>query len=204
MSRFPCSAEPTGILKSRTVPEGQWQVIARRPGYFGEQELARMAFRPKVYAVTENGREVTVKLTPAATVAGHVLDQRGEPIENAQVAVTVSAIENGRRVWQMRGGGSTDDDGEYSISSLMPGDYYVRVTPVMDGGTRAAGRDYDEVYTGYYYPSAPTQDQAAILHVAGGQQAEADFTLPRVRAYRVAGDDAEWIRQRDSNTKRRR
>ncbi|MGA7410821.1 MAG: carboxypeptidase-like regulatory domain-containing protein [Bryobacteraceae bacterium] len=181
---------PDGHFEMDNVPEGQWQVTARKPGYFSDQELARGFFRPKVFRVTENTSDITVKLTPAATINGHVVDDQGEPVESAQIEVIAGAIENGRRTWQQRGGAQTDDSGEYNISSLIPGDYYVRVKPVAETVARTPGQGYDEVYAGCYYPGAPTQDQAAVLHVAGGQQAQADFTLARARGYRISGQVA--------------
>jgi Carboxypeptidase regulatory-like domain len=177
-----------GHFEFENVQEGQWQVVARKPGYFGEQELAHGAYRPKVFAVNENSGEITVNLTPSASIAGHVVDDKGEPVESAQVEVIARVLQNGRRIWQARGSANTDEEGEYSISSLIPGDYYLRIRPVVAGGLpRLPGHGYDEVYSGCYYPSAPTQDQAAPVHLTGGQQAQADFTLLRVRAYRVFG-----------------
>ncbi len=181
---------PDGHFEMDNVPEGQWQVTARKPGYFSDQEMSRGFFRPKVVLVTESTGDITVKLTPAATITGHVMDESGEPLEAAQVEVIVGAIENGRRTWQQRAGIQTDDSGEYSISSLIPGDYYVKVNPFTEAAARMPGQSYDEVYAGCYYPGAPTQEQAAVLHVVGGQQAQADFTLARARGYRVSGQVA--------------
>jgi hypothetical protein len=177
-----------GHFEVESVPEGQWQVMARKPGYFNDQELSRGAYRPKLFAATENGTGITVRLTPAAAVAGHVVGDKGEPVESAQVEVIASTIDNGRRIWQQRSGAQTDDNGDYSLSGLIPGDYYVRVRPgAVDSLGRPSGSAYDEVYAGCYYPAAATQDQAAIVHLTGGQQTQTDFTLSRVKAYRVFG-----------------
>jgi hypothetical protein len=181
---------PDGHFEMDNIPEGQWQVMARKPGYFSDQEMARGFFRPQMFRVTESSGDITVKLTPAATITGHVVSEGGEPLESAQVEVIAGAIENGRRMWQPRGSTQTDDTGEYGLSGLIPGDYYVRVKPVTDAGARTPGQGYDDVYAGCYYPGAPTQDQAAVLHVAGGQQAQADFTLARAKGYRVSGQVA--------------
>jgi protocatechuate 3,4-dioxygenase beta subunit len=181
---------PDGHFEMDNVPEGQWQLMARKPGYFSDQEMARGFFRPKMFRVTEASGDITLRLTPAATITGDVVSESGEPLESAQVEVIAGAIENGRRMWQPRGSTQTDDAGEYSLSGLIPGDYYVRVKPVTDAGARTAGQGYDDVYAGCYYPGAPTQDQAAVLHVAGGQQAQADFTLARAKGYRISGQVA--------------
>jgi Carboxypeptidase regulatory-like domain len=179
-----------GRFEVENVPEGQWQVTARKPGYFSDQELSRTPFMPKSFAVTESAGDITVKLTPAATITGHVLDDKGEPVESAQVELIAGGIENGHRTWQQRGGAQTDDTGEYSMSGLIPGDYYVRVRPVTQTGGRAHGQGYDEIYAGCYYPAAPSQDQAAVLHALPGQPAQADFTLSKARGYRVSGQVA--------------
>ncbi len=184
---------PDGHFEMENVPEGQWQMMARKPGYFSDQEMSRGFFSPKMFRVTESGSDITLKLMPAATITGHVMDESGEPLEAAQVEVIAGAIENGRRTWQPRSGAQTDESGEYSMSSLIPGDYYVRVKRVNEAVARQPGQAYDEVYEGCYYPGAPTQEQAAVLHVAGGQQAQADFTLPRARGYRVSGQVANQV-----------
>ena len=48
---------------------------------------------------------------------------------------------------------NTDEEGEYSMSGLIPGDYYLRIRPVVAGGLpRLPGHGYDEVYAGCLLP----------------------------------------------------
>ena len=178
---------PDGRFEIADVPEGQWHVMARKPGYFSDQEMARGPFQTKTFLVTENSGDITLKLTPAGTITGHVVEEGGEPLEAAEVLAIARGLENGRRMSQPRANTQTDDDGEFTMSGLAPGDYYLRVKPARDATARIAGHAFDDVYEGCYYPAAGARDQGAILHVVGGQQTEADFTLPRARGYRISG-----------------
>ena len=57
---------------------------------------------------------------PTGSIRGIVTDQQGAVIQNATVTVTNKATGDARKI-------STGDDGIYQVSSLLPGDYEVRI-----------------------------------------------------------------------------
>src|SRR6266404_5370632 len=75
--------------------------------------------------VTDNLR---FELRPTASISGQVLDERNEPVRNAQAILFHQTIRFGRHsTWREREV-TTDDRGHYRFGYLMPGVYFVGVS----------------------------------------------------------------------------
>src|SRR5260370_1134165 len=110
---------------------GQTPITVRKPGFFSEEELETRSAR-FTRQVATIGRDVSpaiVKLIPESVIYGRITGDDGEPIENLPVQLVVQRLENGRKVWQDRPGGSTNEDGEFRIAELQPGTYYLSAGP---------------------------------------------------------------------------
>ncbi len=157
-----------------------------------------------------------LRLTRGAVITGRVLDEDGEALVRAIVAVERYQYVRGERQLVAAGGGVTDDRGQYRVFGLAPGDYYVNAS--TPGGPQGPGRgmqafaiagdgrggrgffggapdDPDPVgYAPTYYPGVINASDAGKVTVGPGQELEGiDFqaqlvTLATVRGFVVGAD----------------
>jgi hypothetical protein len=145
---------------------------------------------------TEN---LTLKLTPAAVLAGNVLDESGEPVRGATVTLYREDHSAGvSRVEQINASG-TDDLGGYEFSGLEPGNYFVSATakpwyavhPASSGnpGTpdlpATVDPSLDVAYPTTYFPDATDADQAPPIPIRGGDHLQIQIRVSPVPALRL-------------------
>lgn len=177
-------ADLNGHFRFDQLAAGQAYFVARKPGFLNEREMNRGPRSLVPVMINADTQPILVKLTPVAVISGRVEDENGDPVESAHVSVIAFAIGGGRKQAQPRGGGVTDDNGDYRIPNLQPGSYVV----FAGGGNprMTAGRE-----TGYplavFYPGVVDYSSAAPLRLSAGQQLSVDFTLKRQPLYTVSG-----------------
>ena len=185
---------PDGRFQFGSVPAGAATITAQKPGFFNLQEL-NVADSGSPYTMLQVGQDsssnLTVKLLPSAKITGRVVDGNGDPIENIPVRGVVKRVQNGEARWEERGTANTDDSGEYRMTNLMPGAYFIstgaRSSSTFWPVARQAGESYDSFYPPTFFPGAPSLSSASPVTVAAGQEANASFRLSVARAYRVTG-----------------
>src|SRR5260370_6300896 len=132
----------SGGFQFTGVPPGKYMVVAQRSGF-----VNMGARRPMNTLITITaGQEVTgiaVKITPHAVIAGRILDEDGDPMAFCSVQAMGMRSLRGKRQLVPMGGGPTNDLGEYRISGLVPGKYYV--SAIQQNQNR---RSTDEAYAG--------------------------------------------------------
>ena len=151
---------------------------ASKPGFLNDEELGRGRDGVRTL-MRADADAVLIKLTPEAVITGSVSDAGGEPLEGVMPEAIYQQIDEGRRVWQMRGTGRTDEDGQFRIANLPPGNFYVVAEAKGEGEgvpLRLAGRaGQARGYATTYYPDAPDKSSATVIHLSAGQQMRADF-----------------------------
>jgi Carboxypeptidase regulatory-like domain len=201
-----------GRFEFTEVPATEVTVSAHKPGFFTEQDLGSMlAARPLVARVGPDAAPVVIKLIPQAVISGHV-ESAGAPLEDIPVKLLTSGIEEGRRRWEQPQYTVTDEDGNFRISGLRPGSYYVEAGPGLEfdsgisvetdaesasGPGKAAiakenppKESQAEKETGYpamFYPAAPDPSTASPIALAAGDQGTANFSLKSAPVFRVSG-----------------
>jgi hypothetical protein len=180
--------DAAGHFEFTDLPQGRTTVIARKPGFFNEQEIARGQMPPAMLEVGANADPLVITLTPESVIFGKV-EADGEPVEGMPVKVMVLRISNGRKHWEQRGGARTDEEGGYRLANLPPGSYFVVAGPSWD--FRAARADTPKQrgvgYSTVFYPSASELEAATALEIAPGQPASADFSVKPASAFQVSG-----------------
>jgi hypothetical protein len=120
-----------GYFLFHSLGEGVYTLSATKSGYLTGVAGRRSPVGgspPIRLAAGERKGDVTVKLWKYASIAGAVVDERGEPLIGVQVRVLRRTLVAGQYRLQQTGNmPSTDDRGAYRISSLEPGDYVAGV-----------------------------------------------------------------------------
>jgi protocatechuate 3,4-dioxygenase beta subunit len=134
---------------------------------------------------------IDMTLRRSAEVGGRVLDEYGDPMQNANVRVErIEFSQRGdrRRLIPVAGitSSRSDDRGRYRIFGLPPGRYLVSAAT----GEAAAGwptAPYPD-FARTYFPSTPVPSEAETLELVQGERSlTIDITLARSRIARLAG-----------------
>jgi hypothetical protein len=187
---------PDGKFQFDGLPGGQTNITARKPGFFSQEELENQSFRFTRQLVTV-GPDVSpaiLKLVPEGVIYGRIIGDDSEPIENLPIQLVVQRLENGRKVWQDRQGGTTNEDGEFRIAELQPGTYYLSAGPGWNPVPSASGSS-NSAPLGFpvvYYPAGADISSASPISIVPGKRVEINFTLSSQPCFRVAGTIAGY------------
>ena len=176
----------SGHFEISDVPEGQFWFSAQRPGFLAGEAANHP---PPMITVGPATSSIQLKLTPEGVIRGKITNNEGEPVEGVGMQIMRQQINNGRREWMQQGGANTDENGEYQVEGLTPGQYLIRtfVRPLIPMNTATENGPLTDVYPPQYFPNAPSRDSAQPVTVQPGQTAEADFRLSPVPSYSISG-----------------
>ena len=202
----PFAAPPQGMTDQdgrfvfNSVAPGEYRVDVQKTGF---ASLMDPSTRPRTYTVAAGQAldNISIVLQKGAVISGKVLDQKGEPVTDARVMALRRITPPGASTAPprlipapMQGPQQTNDIGEYRVTGLPPGEYFLAVSPRAFGfgGPGAASTTGNGggalTPTTTYYPG--TADQAgaqAITVAAGAEVSNIVFTLQSAPAYRVSG-----------------
>ena len=177
------------------VARGVYRVSAERRGFLrGEYGTRRYGQRGGLITLTD-GQEMKgadVKLDPQSVIAGQILDDNGEPLQNVQV-VAWKRIPAAGRQGGPAGNDSTDDRGEFRIAGLGPGKYYLQATVFrreigLARNMRWADGGEPETYVSTYFPGTTEVTSATAVELGVGQEfLGLSMQVKKARVFRVKG-----------------
>jgi protocatechuate 3,4-dioxygenase beta subunit len=185
-----------GKFAFENLNPGSYRVVATATG-FGRQEYGQRAtYGPGRLVFVVAGRsfgDTKIRMTPAGVVAGRILDESGQPAVGAPVQLWRVTINLQGKAYQPVGGGSVDDRGNFRISDVPPGRYYL-----MAGAQAAAvglamglrGGAVPDIYryAAVFHPNVSNIDDATTIEVAGGKESSFDMRLERTpRKFHIRG-----------------
>jgi len=178
-----------GKFEFAGLPTAQITITARKPGFFADDDSQSGGWRQMMAITGPNSAPVVLRLVPEGLIYGKISEENGEPIERLPVSLLVRALQNGRRIWQQRAAAMTDEDGNFRIAELQPGDYYLSAGP---GPTPVAfsAKSSQPGAQGFplvYYPAASELAAAAPITITPGKKAESNLTLSPQPFYRLSG-----------------
>ena len=182
-------SDASGRFHFDNVEAGLYAVGARRDAYMNTQGRYGI---PAPFRVAEEQQvtDVVVKLVPLGVLSGHVFDEDGDPIPQANVTLLRYFYETGRTQLGAAGGTLTNDLGEFEIINLQPGRYYLQaaVPPVHNLPVHTRWTRREEGYPITFYPNVRQISEAAATDVApGAHVGNLDFHLRKVPTYHVRG-----------------
>jgi len=183
-------SDAAGHFLIENVQPGSYQVAADSSGFMAVMGRPSLV-KPIIVAEEQEVKDVAVKLTPLGSISGHILDADGEPIARANVQAMRYSYQQGRKILQPSGFGSTNDLGEYQMIDLQPGRYYLQVTASqrifrLPPHTRLSTPE--TAYPLTFYPSGADIAQAKAMQVdAGAHIGDVDFRLKEVPSHHIRG-----------------
>jgi hypothetical protein len=184
------ATDNAGNFLFENVAPGSYRVSGDKTGFIKNNFMGRpgsAGTRVDVSAGSDKA-DVIVRLIPQGIVGGRILDEDGEPMEGVGVSLLRPQSIMGQRRFMGQGGNQTNDKGEFRITNVAPGKYYVVVQRMVMGGApiQQAGEEYS--YPRLFFPGVETLDQAQRIEVGPGQEFSAvQMTLRKARVYRVKG-----------------
>jgi uncharacterized protein (DUF2141 family) len=189
-SQLSVLTDPEGRFEFPALPESEIVIAARKPGFFNNLELHPEIFQPEIVHLSTDKSSLVLNLLPESTLSGHVATVKGEPIEDLPVRILKESIVDGRKRWEQRGQAMTDEDGQFRIANLIPGQYLLITGPNLSGARLSVAQARSARVEGFatmFYPGVPDMEAATPIVIAGGQQVPADFALKAEPIFRVAG-----------------
>ena len=187
------STNVQGRYEIKDLPAGRYTLSVRRSGYlslqYGQRRPGEQA-RPLQIGAEQIVDNTDFTLPRAGSIAVRVLDDAGEPMAGAIVWAMRPIFVEGRRQLAIADGGfeTTDDTGEFRLTGLTPGTYYLRAwtretwTVVVDGRRQLMG------FAPTFHPGVPSANDARGVEVGVGQQVRApDLMMITTRPARISG-----------------
>ncbi len=149
-----------------------------------------------------DSEHLVFRLQPDASVEGIVTDENNDPVQNAMVRLFEQSQEDGRQRTIPLNQGQTDDQGQFRISHLAPGTYYLAVSarpwyaqnnpaiqlrkstnPDAVGALAAQeAAALDVTYPLTFYPGSPDSAGASPIALHPGERVTADVVMRGVPA----------------------
>jgi hypothetical protein len=175
-----------GTFAFDRLPAGSYSLAASRSGYAPQ---SHMEARPPsiVLADGQSVKGIDVALLPAGVIAGRILDEDQKPFAGAIVDALVPRTLDGQATLVAVATTESDDRGEFRLSGLAAGQYYVSA---FDPAFANVGDESGPLrYAATYYPGVASVEQAARVAVTPGAEPAAgiSITLKLVRPAHVSG-----------------
>ena len=180
-----------GRFELKNLEAGSYRLTAAKTGFVTSVYGARSsADEGRLLQVTA-GRIVNVsdfKLARAGVITGRLLDEYGDPVVDARVAAGRPLP---RTPWYAAGTAitHTDDRGEYRLSGLGPGDYYVQAIALeYVQGKQLPQQQKGPRYRPTFFPNRTSVEDAERITVRAGEQlSNIDIVLALGRSFSVSG-----------------
>jgi hypothetical protein len=175
--------ETRGLFLFENLPPGRYVLFAESEGFarqvFGSRgnPLAGIALS---LAPGQEMNDLQFNLIPGSTISGKTLDAAGNPVPKATVLALQPIYRRGSKEYVPLGSAASDENGEYRLANLSPGNYLLS----------ASSRNGEGIAT-FYPNSADLANAAAVAVDAGAAAAGKDIRLVKAATFRVAGKLAE-------------
>jgi protocatechuate 3,4-dioxygenase beta subunit len=180
------STDTGGRFIFEGVSPGRYNLFASHDGYVNNNRDGPWT-RTKGLSVASGQHidDLVFRLLPNGTFAGHITNEAGKPLRGVVVQAMKSSYPHGRRELHEVAHAATNDVGEYQITGLAPGKYYVRAKPPASLKVKPG---IDKSYVPLYYPAANDQSHSVALVLRAGEELVGiDMTIPPVHTYHLRG-----------------
>lgn len=184
------TTDADGRFEIRELAAGRYTMTASKGGFVTLQYGQRRPGESGTPLELADGQvldKLLIGLPRGSVISGRVTDEFGEPVANAAVMAMRYAYAGGaRRLVPAGARDTTDDQGQYRLFGLPPGDYFVsanlRTREVTDPGDDPSG------YAPTYFPGTPDPGEAERVRLGLAQEnSSVSFGLVATRLVSVSG-----------------
>jgi len=121
-------SEADGSFRIEGVDPGRYMLSGQKTGFIYTNYGAKKPLRQGTVLTLSPSQQMTdinLALFPQAVISGKVVDEDGDPVGGAMVQAYVQSWQRGKLRYMPRGATSANDLGEYRMSGLAPGKYYI-------------------------------------------------------------------------------
>lgn len=186
--RIETVTDQSGRFEFTGLPPGKYSLQGARRGYvtsaFEQHEQYSTAIVTGPEFATD---KLVLRLMPLALITGHVLDESGEGVRDAQVRLFVEDHSGGMSRVAGVSRSFTDDRGYFDFQLVRPGTYFISasaspwyaVHPAVDqsGDTARVSPELDVAYPTTYYGGATDSDSATPIQLKGGQTQDVEIRI---------------------------
>ena len=178
--------DASGHFAFRQLAAGQYSILVHSQKYPPVQDALDGNQQVSVsLAADEQKQDITVSLNPGAAVRGRIVDEEGNPISGCNAAAMQLRDMGMGRTLQQSGSSQSDDKGEYRISNLPRGKYYIqarcfKTVPLPHAFVRRdAVMDVPKLsYEPLFYPGiADPMSAATVQATPGADVSGIDFKM---------------------------
>jgi hypothetical protein len=170
------TTDQRGHFTLNNVGSGQYAVVARREGYFGTGANRGPGATVAVTVEGQRRANLTLFLVPGGTIAGRI---RGQAISGAQAeAVELVYDRFGRSVLRSVQSVIADGNGDYRLTALAPGEYYIRAREQVGRPVRGGFAAAPPLLPPTYFPNTLDILTSPTVYLkAGSEMVAMDITM---------------------------
>ena len=178
----------SGVYEFAEVAPGSYRMRAGRTGYVTEA-YGQSGGGPGVAVVLQPGGHlgnIDMWLQRAGVIAGTITDEDNEAVEGLAVrAQRVRFFPGGRQQTTSVRSDTTNDLGEFRLSGLAPGSYYIQAGG-REGASIGGSRAFS--YAPAFYPGVPLREEASRAQVAAASEIRGiDIQVHSAPTYTITG-----------------
>jgi hypothetical protein len=183
-SRFVSVTDNAGNFSIAEVLPGNYEVMTESKDHFGPGSNPAIA---SVYVAVQPGftNDIRLPMTPGAVVSGRVTNSAGQRLSNMVVQAFVHSYQDGYPLLMPGPQARTDDQGEYKLFWLPPGEYFIAT--MLPRGRRTPSPDGKDPLT-TYYPRTTDALMAQRVVIRGGEElAGFDIEMQAASSFKISG-----------------
>src|SRR5712692_4125580 len=195
---YTASTDADGHFHIENIMPGRYRLFLEKAGFVGVNGRG-LKSDTNVLTVQagQSGEDLLFRMVPTAVISGRITDEDGDPMSG--VRIIAQKKKPGKATRESVGTDATNDLGEFRLSGLFPGQYWIVAMPPPDfrdyeqqpkkssHGDNRDNSQPDNRYLTTYYPGTYDAMLASAVTLKAGEETPINFTLVPARTYRVRG-----------------